>query len=857
MSLNPGTRLGPYEILAPIGAGGMGEVYKAKDTRLDRIVAIKVLPEHLAENPERKQRFEREAKAISQLNHPHICTLYDVGEQDGIDYLVMEYIEGETLADALKKGPLPLDKALEYGAQIADGLDKAHRVGIVHRDLKPGNMMLTQSGAKLLDFGLAKPNAASQPSLADLSAIPTQDKPLTETGAIVGTVQYMAPEQLEGKQADARTDLFAFGAVLYEMVTGKKAFEGKSQLSVMTAILEKDPPPASSAQPVSPSALDHLLSVCLAKDPEDRWHSAGDVGRQLSWIADGGGDESAPTTPKAAASSVIGLGLAVLLSAAVTGAVFMRFDRPEPSVTTRVMVSLPESVELVVPIVPVLTLSPDGQWVGFFADGALMKVSLAGGRPVKLCQTPPSVYGGTWGADDTIVFAGGAGGSRLWHVLADGGVAELVPAKESEPEAGQPWPEMLPDGEHVLFTIWNGGLDTARVAIKSLVTGEQRVLTDGASPHLASDHLVFARADSLWAVRFDRDRLELVGSAVPVVERVEVNSITSAAQFAVAGDGSLVYVAGQTGALGPRIPVWVDRVGRENVVSVEQARFDDAAASPDGTRLALVKTTDAASDIWVYELTRGTLSRLTFDGRYNRSPTWSPDSKHIIFRSSGNRNGVFRKAADGTGPAERLTPTLVVDGAQSSIQGVSLSRDAKTLLVEQRTLEGGYDIYVLGVDKEGAVLEPLLHEPFHERAPTLSPDGRWLAYASIESGVSEIYVRPFPNVDDGKWLVSSSGGWSPVWRGDGRELFYRFGGAVFAVSIRPEPAFSAGSPELLFEVDWSSRADWVRRSLDVSLDGQRFLMLKTLGSQDRAVARQQIPVVLNWFNELERLVPAP
>ena len=466
MALTSGTRLGSYEILSPIGKGGMGEVYKAKDTRLDRTVAMKVLPAHLAENPERKARFDREAKVISQLNHPHICTLYDVGEQDGVDYLVMEYIEGETLAERLKRGTLPLDKALEYGIQIAHGLDVAHRAGIVHRDLKPANGMLTKSGAKLLDFGLAKPNAGGQPNLAGLSAIPTQEKPLTEEGVVVGTVQYMAPEQLEGKEADARTDIFAFGALLYEMVTGKKAFEGKSQLSVMTAILETDPPPLSTMHSMSAPALDHIVKTCLEKDPDNRWHSAGDLARQLSWVC--GIREEGPIhseEPSGWRPGALMSAIASLLVGLIAGSAVWMLREPPVKPVSRFVVPVPESEPLEITsentdvaispdgstMVYVATsgrqlfvrpmdklevmplrgtesgytpfFSPDGQWIGYrdFRQGELSRVSVQGGPPLTICQLPPNddLRGASWGPDDIIIFGGSSKDTGLLKVPAE------------------------------------------------------------------------------------------------------------------------------------------------------------------------------------------------------------------------------------------------------------------------------------------------------------------------------------------------------------------------------------------------------------------------------------------------------
>jgi serine/threonine-protein kinase len=623
--------LGPYEILAPIGAGGMGEVYKAKDTRLDRTVAIKVLPSHLADNPDLKQRFEREARAVSSLNHPHICTLYEFDTQDGTDFLVMEYIEGESLADRLKKGALPLDQALRHAIEIADALDKAHRQGVVHRDLKPGNIMLTKSGAKLLDFGLAKLKS-SEPGQEGsvLSALPTEEKPLTEKGSILGTFQYMAPEQLEGKESDARTDIFAFGAVLYEMVTRKKAFEGKSQASLISAIMTANPPPISKLQSMSPRVLDHVIQRCLAKDPDRRWQTAADLMLELEWIGEGASPAgvSEPLTARPSRSRLAwGIVAGLMVGAIVTGITVWNVTRPGeraplPLPMTRFAVDLPATDQLdtvgialsedgrdlvyigtrngvtqlyrrsldqleAVPIggtedAEYPFFSPDGKWVGFFADGKLKKVSLAGGPAVTLCDAGYR-FGASWGRDDVIVFAHRES-PGLMQVPASGGAPEYITTPENE-QSSHRWLDILPGGNAVLFTVFTGNLANARIEVQSLETGERRLLLNGAHPRYApTGHIVFARVDSLWAVPFDADQLKVTGLPNPILDGVQVNS-GGLANFALAGNGSLVYVPGKTQA-NNRL-VWVDREGNVTPLTEKRGRYRYPRLSPDGQRLAV------------------------------------------------------------------------------------------------------------------------------------------------------------------------------------------------------------------------------------------------------------------------------
>ncbi len=873
-----GRVLSHYKIVERLGAGGMGEVYKAEDTRLDRHVAIKVLPPHLSDNAERRERFEREARVISSLNHPHICILHDFDTQDGLDFLVMEYIEGETLADRLMKGSLSLDQALRYGIEIADALDKAHRAGVVHRDLKPGNMILTKSGAKLLDFGLAKFRGATQDE--DLSALPTAQKPLTEKGAILGTFQYMSPEQLEGKDADARSDLFAFGAVLYEMVTGKRAFEGKSQASLISAIMKDEPQAISSSQPLTPPALEWTTKKCLAKDPDSRWQSAGDLHDELKWIAEGGSEADVPMPAVAPRRNLwkraLAAGVALSIAAAVAAVAVWSVMRSAPRPPTRLAITLPENDVLAInglalspdgrdlvyvgvrdgvqqlyrrpmgqldasPIpgtdgAMTPFFSPDGEWVAFFADSELKKVPVQGGPAMTLCDVRDP-HGGTWGSEGTIVISAE---HNLHRISAGGGALQTV---TSPPEDGEEslWPHFLPDGKAVLFTVWNGSLTNAQVAVRSLETGEQTLLVNGTFPRYApTGHIVFAREVSLWAVPFDANRLEVTGSPTALVEGVRRGNI-GLANFTHAVDGSLIYMPGELEFEGTL--VWVYRNGVVEPLPAPPRAYITPRLSPDGKRLATIVAGAAGlwdtGDIWVYDTERGTSTRLTFTGD-NRYPCWTPDAKRIAFASS--RNGVqniFWKAANETSEVEQLTT------GELNRRHPDISPDGKLLAFHEYHPLRIQDIWVQPLDGERKA-QPLLQTPFAEAVARFSPDGRWLAYVSDESGRNEIYVMSYPG-PGGRWQISTTGGSGPVWARNGRELFYANGDQMMAVDITADEDFTAGNPKLLFEdrgMPLGAAANY-----DVSLDGERFVMVQP------QPAGRQLNVVLNWFEELKRLVP--
>jgi serine/threonine-protein kinase len=898
MPILPGRRLGPYEILSAIGAGGMGEVYKARDTRLDRIVAIKTLPPHLADRTELRERFEREAKTIASLNHPHICTLYDTGHQDDTDFLVMEYIEGETLAHRLLKGSLPIQQVLQFAIEIADALDKAHRKGVTHRDLKPGNIMLTKTGTKLLDFGLAKLKQDATPANVVLSDLPTAKDPLTAQGTILGTLQYMAPEQLEGKDVDARTDIFAFGAVVYEMATGKRTFEGNTQASVISAIMSSDPPPMSSLQPMTPPVLDRVVKRCLAKDRDDRWQTARDMEVELKWIAEGGSQIGLPAPVAVKGIRSLGpqarmLSLSIFLLGVVVSGLAIWYLKPAPTpppkAVSRFTITLPPSQQLAgLESGLALALSPDGtrlayvarqggvqqiylramdslaatplpgteggttpffsadsQWVAFFAGGRLKKVSVTGGAMLDFGIVGATTgAGASWGGQGIIAIAPGAA-SALLQVSDAGGPVQHLPTVEKG-DVTHRWPEFLPGGRAVLFTAGRSGItfSNAQIAAEFVGAGERRDLVQAASnPRYAlSGHLVYAQGGNLVAVLFDPQRLAVTGAATPVVEGVLQSPTTGAAQYSISAAGSLVYVPGGIQGTQSRL-AWVSRNGTEQVLAAPPHSYRFPRLSPDGRRVA-VSIIEQESQTWLYDLSRETLSRFTFEGSQNYNPVWTPDGKRVAFESnnSGPLN-IFWQLADGSGGLERLTTSPYINAP------VSWSHDGQLLTFGEINTTTGQNIWILRMNDRKAL-------PFHrtgsnENEPRFSPDGHWLAYISDESGRLEVYVQPYPG-PGGKWQISTQGGTEPVWNPNGRELFYRSGDKMMAVEITTQPGFSAGTPRMLFEGRYE-QPPVPLHNFDVSHDGQHFLMLKPV-EQEQA-APTQINVVLNWFEELKQKVP--
>ncbi len=881
-----GKRLGPYEIISSIGGGGMGEVYRAKDTRLDRVVAVKVLPDHSADQPESRERFDREARSIAGLNHPHICVLYDVGHQDGIDYLVMEYLEGETLAQRLQKGSLPLPQVLRYAIEIADALDKAHRHGIIHRDLKPANIMLTKSGAKLLDFGLAKPPVLKTAPFSELSTAKDQ---ITAQGAILGTLQYMAPEQLEGKEVDGRTDIFSLGAVIYEMATGKRAFPGTSGASVISAIMSLDPPPLSSLQPMSPPALDRAVKRCLAKDPDKRWQTASDLREELQWIADanlqplaGAEQPSSRASRRWMAISVI----ALLIAAAIGSFWILKHaSAPANATVARTAIAFPPGVDLGSLNERALTISPDGsqiayvgarngtqqiylrplgsldatplpgtegattpffspdgQWLGFFADGKLKKIPASGGSSVTLADAA-TPRGAVWSNKGNIIFAPTSAGV-LEQVPDSGGTPQPL-THFAKGEASHRLPELLPGGKAILFVAGNG--TNLRIMSYAFSSGEEQdVIPSGTQPrYISSGYLAYVLAGTLMAVPFDAQKLQVTGSAVPVVPNLLQSTPTAAAQFSISDGGSLIYLA--SGQTNQRSMVWVSRTGVEQPLDAPERDYQSPRLSPDGKTIAM--SIDLPEpQVWLFDLTRDALTRLTFQGTYNRSPVWSPDGKRVaVISNKDGAQNVYWLTVDGSGAEERLNKTTDIASP------TSFSPDGKLLALNQVNPVTQRDIWL--VQLSDLKTWPFLKTPFNETSARFSPDGQWIAYTSDESGRLEIYVQPYPG-PGGKWQISTDGGFEPAWNPKGRELFYRSGDKMMAVDITTRPSFSAGKPRMLFAEEYAAApGSDSAPEYDVSLDGQRFLMLKDANSS--SATQSQIIMVQNWSQELKQtLAPA-
>jgi Tol biopolymer transport system component len=885
MAIQPGNHLGPYEILSAIGAGGMGEVYRARDTRLDRIVAIKVLPVHLADRPESRERFEREARTIAGLNHPHICTLFDVGHQDGTDYLVMEYLEGETLAQRLTKGPLPLQQVLQYAIEIADALDKAHRKGVTHRDLKPGNIMLTKSGTKLLDFGLAKLQQEVAPNI-QISQSPTMSQPLTAQGTIVGTLQYMAPEQLEGKEVDARTDIFAFGTVVYEMATGKRAFEGKSQASVISAIMSSEPAAMSSLQPMTPPALDRVVKKCLAKEPDDRWQSAHDVTDELKWIAEGGSQVGLthPVTAKGSRARWRGaLPWATTVALAIVAAFFAFSNYHEkplaPTQLLRYQIFPPEKASFGA----ALALSPDGRhlaftatveggpsqlWVrdldtlearplpgtegandpfwspdnrvlGFGVGSHLTRVDVSGGVPQMICDASGAVLGGAWNQDGVIVFGSYAG---LMRVSAAGGTPSFITKVDrSRGEVLHADPSFLPDGRRFLYRRYPGAAGTY---VGSLDAGPEqqdskRLLAASGiyapTPGQGPGHILFLQDGTLMAQNFDASRMELEGDPTPIVQQVTHASVSAS--------GVLAYIGG---GAAPVQLTWFDRQGMVLGRLGEPGIDPLPAISPDGSAVVVPRIEGEGRDLWLYNLARGTQSRLTFDGKANRYPVWSPDSSHIAFVSTRDGgNYIYQKAINGIGQDETL------DRTPANVKvALDWSRDGRYLIEGVITdAKASLAIWMLPLSPEQKDGDrrpfPYLNEGFNQIGARLSPNGQWIAYVSEETKRYEIFVQTFPR-RGGKWPVSTNGGTRPRWSHDGKELYFiGLDGKLMAVVVKsgPDGGFEAGAPKALFDSHISGdQFTW----FDVAKDG-RFL-IPTVVEQSGA----PITVVVNWTAELNK-----
>jgi Tol biopolymer transport system component/tRNA A-37 threonylcarbamoyl transferase component Bud32 len=875
----------------------MGEVYKARDTRLERTVAIKVLPEHLSTSPESRQRFEREAKTISQLSHPNICALYDVGNQNGAEFLVMEYLEGETLAERLLKGALPLDQTLRNGMEIAGALDRAHRAGIVHRDLKPGNVMLTKSGVKLLDFGLAKLVAPVTDPITGLSMLPTtpQGSNLTAQGTILGTFQYMAPEQLEGKEADTRTDIFAFGSVLYEMATGKKAFSGSSQASLIGAILHTEPPPISAIEPMSPPALDRVVKTCLAKEPDDRFQTAHDAKLQLQWIAEAGSQAGvpAPVAARRKSREKVAWGSAALLFVLAALATFGYLRRtPVEARAIRSFLLPPEKTEFNFRDVNCgsLTISPDGRYVtfatkgpqgkpvlwlraleesnarpipgtdgatfpfwspdsrmlAFFADGKLKKVDLAGSPPLAICDAPNGRSGG-WNRDGVILFSSDTQ-APISRVAASGGAAtSMTQLDTSRGETTHRWATFLPDGEHFLYMA--GGHNTGSrsetnaIYIGALNSTEKKLLFQSRSNvAYASGHLLYMREGVLVAQSFDPRVGRLRGGPVPVSEGVQYEGGYFRGNFSASENGLLVFGSGDFGPTS-RLQ-WFDRAGKPigEPVGELEVYTGPLAISPDGKRIAaeIEDSNTGLPNIWLYDA-RGVKTRFTFGGAA-KFPVWSPDGTRIAYAKSDkpSRWDIVVKPSSGGGQEELLHTHPALAGP------TDWSRDGRYLAITAAAIGGRPrpEIWMLPLSGDRKAYKFLTGD-FALTGSNFSPDGRWFCYTSDESGKSQLYVVAFPG-PGGKWQVSTGevfGNGGGIWTRGGKEIEYLTRDLdLVSVPVNPGPAgLEFGSPTVLFRTD-----NWATGG--VAPDGGRFLG----GVRPDVANKSRLALVTNWTTGLDK-----
>ena len=873
MTVLAGTRLGPYEVVAPVGAGGMGEVWRATDTRLDRSVAIKILPDGFAQNEQFRARFEREAKTISSLNHPHICSLFDVGYENGHHFLVMELLEGETLAERISRGPLPLDQVLKFGAQIAEALDRAHKQGVVHRDLKPANVMITRSGAKLLDFGLARSAAEASP-VRGLTDMPTQAKALTEEGTILGTFQYMAPEQLEGLEADARTDIFSFGALLYEMATGRRAFEGASRTSLIAAIVASQPAPISTVAPMTPPALDHVVRKCLEKDPDDRWQSAHDVASELRWISEGASQTGLTTSAgrRHRTRERVAWTLAALAAALAIGATALLLTRREPP-------RKPVESAIVLPagwrpllnggieispdgenVAFVLTddrgggtslwmrplgsaafhrlhgtdgalrpfWSPDSRKIGFFAGGKLKIYNTQGGAVHVVCDARGG-GGASWSSAGTILVGRGADGG-LATVRATGGT--LMPlTKLRDGDITHVSPFVLPDGKTFLFLAINKTTEKTAICQASLDRpSEIKAVLTVSSPvvWVQPGVVLYNREGRLIAQRYDAARAETIGDPVTIADLF--------AAFSASNDGKLILQRNPNLVLSQL--VWVDRSGKEERIVGPPGLYFSPSISRDQRRFAvdLSSATTGNGDIWIHDIARNSATRVTYEEENESAPRWSPGDKTIVYYASINDRAsgdVFEVAAGGTG-----TPRTLVSDAREK-RPTHVSSDGQWVLFN--TLGGGnMDIGVWSPAGKGHRM--WLSTPFREQGAQLSPDGKWIAYQSDETGRWEIYVRAFPE-SDRKWLISNDGGTMPVWRADGRELYYvSLDGKMTAVAVTPGNELEAAAPVALFDAPLRQHPT---TQYDVTNDG-RFLLNRRVES----AVPDPIALLQNWDVQL-------
>jgi Tol biopolymer transport system component len=909
MTIAAGTRLGSYEVVAQIGAGGMGEVYQAHDTKLGRDVAIKVLPEAFAHDPERLSRFQREAKMLASLNHPNIATIHGLEQFGGTSYLVMELVSGETLADRVKRdGAVPVEEALSIAKQIAEALEAAHEKGIIHRDLKPANVKVTPEGkVKVLDFGLAKAFAGDT-AAEDMGNSPTLSMAATMKGVVLGTAAYMSPEQARGKSVDKRTDIWAFGCVLYELLTGKQAFHGEDVTDILAAVVRAEPDWTALPSNISPS-IRVLLQRCLRKDRRQRISDATDVRIEIEdAIAapkDSGATQAAPATrgwrERVAWAVVAG----VLALTTIAFGVGFVLRAPKPSQPMQAIhlnsdigadaalyttfgtsaILSPDGTRLafvasgadLMRRVYVRSLdqmqatalsgtenagdpffSPDGQWIGFFADGKLKKIAVQGGAAVTLCDASFD-HGGSWGEDGTIVFSPDQQ-AALSKVSSAGGMPQSLTALNKQAgEVTQRWPQLLPGGKAVLFTsnTHQNDYEDADIVVYSIASGQRKVIQRGGfhARYLPSGHVVYMHDGTLFAVSFDLMRLEATGQPTPILEGVLTASNGGGAQFSFSETGNLVYVAGR--AAGQHVSIyWMDHEGKFTPLRETPGNYFNPAFSPDGKRLALEINDGKRNDIWVYEWERDTLTRLTFAGEANRFPVWTPDGQRIAYSSQQKGEGfsLWWIRSDGAGNAQRLTQSKYTQYPHS------WRPDGKILAFRQQNPDTGWDILTLSIEgdeKSGwkaGEPKPFVNSAFAEEDPAFSPDGRWLAYMSNESGNSEVYVQPFPG-PGGKWQISTGGGFLPIWSRNGKELFYRTTDSKIMVStyIASGNSFHAEKPQLWSLGQFVSLGTGAY-NFDMHPDGKRFAVLKAPGTE-QAAAVNKVSFIFNFLDEINRKVP--
>ena len=909
MSLAPGVQLGPYQIITAIGAGGMGEVYRAHDTRLNRDVAIKILPETFAGDADRLARFHREAQLLASLNHPNIAHIY--GFENGA--LVLELVDGPTLAERIALGAIPVDEALAIARQVTDGLEAAHDQGIVHRDLKPANIKLKPDGTiKVLDFGLAKA-FASEPLPSTVSMSPTVTSPAqpTQAGMIIGTAAYMSPEQARGKPVDKRTDIWAFGCVLYEMLTAQRAFGGDEITDVLAFIITKEPDRAALPR-TTPPALQRLLNRCLEKDRKRRLADISDARLEIdealtqsqrpvsadavsvaalrrghTWVAIAGA-----VAVGAAAAAVIGWILMPVAAPTTPQRFAINMTASAPFDIDRLSLAIsPDGKHVVYPVnqggkrslylrsvdqlegQPIRGtddgsapfFSPDGESIAFFAatgsaSATLKRVPARGGAAIPIAPAfQPN--GGVWAADDTIIFGSNASGrpAGLWKVPASSGEPTALTSLKAE-ERRHGWPDLLPDGSAIIYSVRRdtGSYHDGYIVARSLETGEERTIIPSGyhARYVTSGHIVYLSRATLMAVPFDVGTLQTRGPAVPVIEDLRIGQPAFGhAALAVSPTGYLVYASGNSDAA-PRNVVWVDRHGREEALGTPERSYVYPRISPDGALVALdVRGTD--NDIWLWTLARKTFSKVTSGAGTDRFPVWMSDSRRIVFERRGADFGNFYvQSADGTGVPQEISQSTNVQFPQA------LTPDGSSLLLINRTRisDTSDDIALLSLGGEKR-LRTLVSTTATELNAELSPNGQWLAYESNETGREEIYVRPFPNVDDAKFPISAGGGTRPLWSRSGTELFYLSGHSpspvtVMTVAVQAVKTFSAGAPAKVFEGPFLASQNIVGRSYDVSPDGQRFLMIKELPRAIDDVVPSSLTVVLNWFDELKRIAPA-